>query len=64
MMVLRLGLLELDLVYRFGIAQSTISRIICKWITVMASSLSFLIHWPEREQLRKTMPSCFFFGKL
>ena len=25
----------------------------------MASRLSFLIHWPERKQLRKTMPSCF-----
>lgn len=59
LMRLRLGLLEEDLGYRFGIAQSTISRILSHWIGVMATRLSFLIQWPERDQLRKTMPACF-----
>uniref|UniRef100_A0A7M5WV33 Transposase Helix-turn-helix domain-containing protein n=1 Tax=Clytia hemisphaerica TaxID=252671 RepID=A0A7M5WV33_9CNID len=56
LMRLRLGLLEQDLAYRFGVSQPTISRIINRWIGVMATRLEFLIHWPEREQLRKTMP--------
>ncbi|XP_066913333.1 uncharacterized protein [Clytia hemisphaerica] len=59
MMRLRLGLLEEDLAYRFGVAQSTISRILSRWIGVMATRFSFLIQWPEREQLRKTKPACF-----
>ena len=59
MMRLRLGLLEQDLAYRFSVAQSRISRIVSMWISVMVSRLSFLIHRPEREQLLKTMPSCF-----
>ncbi|XP_066916748.1 uncharacterized protein [Clytia hemisphaerica] len=59
MMRLRFGLLEEDLAYRFGVAQSTISRILSRWIGVMATRFSFLIQWPEREQLRKTMPACF-----
>uniref|UniRef100_A0A7M5X0V0 DDE Tnp4 domain-containing protein n=1 Tax=Clytia hemisphaerica TaxID=252671 RepID=A0A7M5X0V0_9CNID len=57
-MRLRLALLEQNLAYRFGVSQPTISRIINGWIGVMATRLEFLIHWPEREQLRKTMPGC------
>jgi len=59
LMRLRLGLLEEDLAYRFGVAQSTISRILSRWIGVMATRLQFLIQWPERDQLCKTMPACF-----
>ena len=59
LMRLRLGLLEEDLAYRFGIDQSNVSRIITKWLNVMSQRLHFLIAWPERDQLRKTMPSCF-----
>ena len=59
LMRLRLGLLEQDLAYRFQISQPTVSRIIHKWITVMSARLSYLIHWPDRDSLRKTMPSCF-----
>ncbi|XP_066918246.1 uncharacterized protein [Clytia hemisphaerica] len=59
LMRLRLGLLEDDLAFRFGIDQSNVSRILNKWLCVLSQRLSFLITWPERDQLRKTMPSCF-----
>ena len=55
----RLNLLEQDLGYRFGVSQSTISRIFRKWIPVMTCCLTFLIKWPAREDLLITMPSSF-----
>ena len=65
LMKLRLNLLEQDIAYRFGISQPTVSRIFEKWLLVMARRLSFLIKWPERDILRRTMPTCFreFFPK-
>ena len=48
-----------DLAYRFDVHPSTISRILLKWLTIMNIQLKFLIIWPERENLRKTMPGCF-----
>ena len=48
-----------DLAYRFDVSLSTISRILLKWLTVMDVRLQSLIMWPERDQLRKTMPECF-----
>ena len=48
-----------DLAYRFDVHPSTISRILLKWLTIMNIRLKFLIIWPERENLRKTMPGCF-----
>lgn len=48
-----------DLAYRFGISVSTVSRIFDWWIDVMSTHLQFLILWPQREELMKTMP--FFF---
>ena len=59
LMKFRLGLLEQDLAYRFGISQPSVSRILHKWIPVLATRLSFLVKWPEREELRKTLPACF-----
>jgi len=59
LMRLRLGLLEQDLAYRFGVAQSTVSSIFDKWIRVMAGRLQDLIIWPERDVLHLTMPLCF-----
>ena len=56
---LRLGLFEQDLAYIFCVSQSTVSRIFQKWITVMSVRLAFLVKWPDRDQLQKTMPSCF-----
>ena len=59
MMRLRLNLPFQDLAYRFNISKSTVSRIFEKWINVMATALKFLIKWPNREELQKTMPTDF-----
>ena len=59
MMRLRLDLPYFDLGYRFGVSDTTASRIFTKWIGVMTKRLSFLIVWPDRDSLRKTMPFCF-----
>ena len=48
-----------DLAYRFGISLATASRIFERSIDVMYTRLKFLIIWPEREELRCTMPSVF-----
>ncbi|XP_065668178.1 uncharacterized protein LOC136088399 [Hydra vulgaris] len=65
LMKLRLNLLEQDIAYRFGISQLTVSRIFKKLFLVMARRLFFFIKWPERDILRRTMPTCFrdFFPK-
>ena len=59
LMKLRLDVGEQDLAYRFGINQSTVSRCISKWVDIPFTKLSFLIQWPERDQLLKTMPADF-----
>ena len=48
-----------DLAYRFGVSVSTVSRIFDKWIDIMSTRLQFLILWPQREELIKTMPLVF-----
>lgn len=48
-----------DLAYRFQIASSTAGRIFDRWSEVLSDRLGFLIHWPDRDQLRATMPSVF-----
>ena len=48
-----------DLACRFGITVSTVSRISDKWIDIMSTRLQFLILWPQREELIKTMPLVF-----
>ena len=48
-----------DLAYRFGVSVSTVSRIFDKWIDIMSTRLQFLILWPQREKLIKTIPLVF-----
>ena len=48
-----------DLAYRFGVSVSTVSRIFDKWIDIMSTRLKFLILWPQREELIKTIPLVF-----
>ena len=57
LMKLRLNLFDTDIAYRFGTAQSTVSRNFKKWLNIMFTGLKHLIVWPERAQLRKTLPS-------
>ena len=59
LMKLRLNLGYQDLAYRLGIPISTISRHFQEMLDIMAVRLDFLISWPDREELRKTMPLCF-----
>lgn len=59
LMKLRLNPSLQDLAYRFGIHYSTVSKILLKWLTIMDVRLSPLIIWPEREELKKTMPESF-----
>ena len=62
---LRLNLEEKDLAYRFGISQPTVSRVFRKWIAIMGERLQPLIYWPEKTELKESMPVAFqkFFPK-
>ena len=59
LMKLRLNLSNYDLGFRFCIHETTVSRILTRWLQFMDIRLSPLIRWPEREELQKTMPWCF-----
>ena len=48
-----------DLVYRFRISSTTMSRIFLKWLRQMDLRLQDLIIWPDRYLLQKMMPVCF-----
>ena len=48
-----------DLAYRFQVSLSTMSCIVLKWVTIMDIRLRPLILWPDRQELRQTMPECF-----
>lgn len=56
LMKLRHNFGDADLGYRFGIDKSTVSRYFSKWLELLYVKLSFLIMWPNREDLLKTMP--------
>ena len=55
LMKLRLDVSNYDLGFRFVISASTVSRVFSKWIEAMDIRLSFLITWPDQENLRKSM---------
>ena len=59
LMKLHLNIPFQDLAYRFELSLSSVSRIFTSWIIAMDLRLSCFIHWPDREQLWKTMPMCF-----
>ena len=58
-MKLRLNLTNEDLVYRFGVAKSTVSRIFHKWLDVMYVKMKSCIRWPDKETVRQTLPNVF-----
>ena len=59
LMRLRLSLSVQDLGYRFGIHKSTVCRIFSSILAVLFVRLKFLIVWPSRDVLRKTLPMDF-----
>ena len=60
LMKLRLGLANLDLGFRFCVHETTVSRILTKWLQIMDIRLSPLIQWPTKEQLKRIpMPWCY-----
>ena len=56
---LRCGLLEEDLAFRFGISQSTVSRIFTTWINFSYCKFKEIHIWPSREQIDHFMPQLF-----
>ena len=59
LMRLRLNLTCEDLGYRFGVSKSTISRTFLSILDIAYNRLSFLVRWPDREQLWETTPMSF-----
>ena len=59
LMKLRLNLKNKDLAYCFGVCESVITHTIHKWLSILYKALNFLICWPDRDELRKTIPECF-----
>ena len=59
MVRLRLGLLEQDIAYRFGISQSTVSQIFTTWINFMYLQSKRIPLWPPKEYVRSHMPQVF-----
>lgn len=59
LMRLRLNLPVQDLAYRFDVSPATVSKIFLKILDVLHANLNWLIKWPSRDVLRKTMPICF-----
>ena len=56
---IRLNLLEEVIACRFGIHQSTVSRIFHWVLDILAIKTAPLLKWPDRETLRLTMPMSF-----
>ena len=56
---LRLGLLELDIATRFGISQSSVSRITNTWINLMYHNLKSIETFPPWHIVKKYMPEAF-----
>jgi len=47
---------DADLAYCFNVDKSTVSRNFFKWLELLYIELSFMILWPDREDLLKIMP--------
>jgi len=56
---LRLGLLEVDLAHRFGVSQTTVSRIIMTWINLLYHNLKGLERYPPWHVVKNHMPDAF-----
>ncbi|XP_066263592.1 uncharacterized protein [Branchiostoma lanceolatum] len=60
LMKLRLNIFHQDLAYRFGVHMSTISRTVHQVVDLLYALLvPTAVIWPDREELRKTLPMAF-----
>lgn len=59
MMKIRLNLLNQDLAYRFNISASAVSKLLNAGLPAVAQKLSFLVRWPAKEEVIRTLPSVF-----
>ena len=59
---LRLNIPFKDLAYRFALSASRCSVVFDTIIDILYKRASFLVKWPTREQLRRTMPLSFRHG--
>ena len=57
LMKLRLNLMLEDLSRRFEIGTGSVSRVMQRWLNVMYVRLKFLIVWPTRDIIRKSVPN-------
>ena len=55
----RLNTPNFDLSCRFGVSATTISEILKRCILVIARKLLPFVHWPEKEDVLRTLPSVF-----
>ena len=56
---MRLNAANSDLAFRFGFNATTVSRILSRWNEALNVQLAFIVTWPDRESLKKTMLFCF-----
>ena len=56
---LRLGLLEKDLAYRFGISPATVLRIWKTWMNFLHLQFKEIPLWPSKAMVKAYMPKCF-----
>jgi hypothetical protein len=56
---LRMNYLFRDIAYQLNVSSATMQIYFHSTLGVMYVKLSFVIRWPERAELRKSMPMCF-----
>ena len=55
----RQGFHEKDLALRFGVSQSSVSRLLITWANYLYVMLGSLEIWPSRQIVDRNMPECF-----
>ena len=55
----RMNYLFRDIAYQLNVSSATVQRYFHSTLDVMYVKLSCVIRWPERAELRKSMPMCF-----